>query len=157
VDKLPHQLGQLLLRRKAITETQLQEALSLQAEQPQPLGQALIALGYLDDRTLARTLRQQRWLRPCAACFAFMSPFSVCVAEPAETDSDFSAQWLEEANWHYVVDSEQASARNSADLLKLVAMTAWDVYQGEPEAGEMRYAVSQSGDNGYQLEMTLHF
>ena len=86
-----------------------------------------------------------------------MSPFSVCVAEPAETDSDFSAQWLEEANWHYVVDSEQASARNSADLLKLVAMTAWDVYQGEPEAGEMRYAVSQSGDNGYQLEMTLHF
>ena len=38
MDKLPHQLGQLLLRRKAITETQLQEALSLQAEQPQPLG-----------------------------------------------------------------------------------------------------------------------
>jgi len=157
LNQLPHQLGQLLLRRKAISESQLQEALVLQAQQPQPLGQALISLGYIDEHTLQRTLRQQRWLRPCAAFFALISPFSCCFAETPESEDDFSARWLEEAGWHYVVQPENVSARNSADLLKLAALTAWDVYQGEPKPGEIRYSVSQSADNAYQLEMTLHF
>ena len=157
MDKLPHQLGQLLLRRKAITEAQLQHALQLQASQPQPLGEALKTLGYIDDKTLMRTLRQQRWLRPTAACFAFMSPFSMCFAESPDDEPDFSTQWLQQAQWHYVVQPDQVSGHESADLLKLVVLPAWDVYLGEPEPGEMRYTISQAGDDGYQLQMTMHF
>jgi len=41
--------------------------------------------------------------------------------------------------------------------MKFVAMTAWDIYQGEPQAGEIRYSVSQTNNQGYNLELSMRF
>ena len=155
----PHRLGQLLLRRKAITEAQLQEALTLQQRAPQPLGQALMALGYVDEKILSRTLRQQRWLRPCAACFALIAPFSASYAAgSAEAEAEFSQEWLHESKWWPCGQPESVGDRqDSADVMKFLALTAWEVYQGSPQAGEIRYNLSNPAAKTYQLEFSLHF
>jgi len=159
MNHLPHQLGQLLLRRKAITATQLAEALQLQQRSSQglPLGQALITLGYLDEHTLQRTLRQQRWLRPCAACFVLMAPFSATYADDADGEPGFTQDWLESTHWYQGEQGYISDDSASADVLKFVAQTAWDIYQGEPLAGEVRYSVSNPQEHSYQLEMTIRF
>lgn len=155
---LPHQLGQLLLRRGAINEDQLQQALLLQQAEPQPLGRALIQLGFLDERTLARTLRQQRWLRPCAACFALVAPFSAAWASDATDESNPQQDWLENSGWYQTEDSDHIGQHNSSgDVVKFLAMTVWDIYQGSPEYGEVRFNLDQAGKQGYQLQMTMHF
>ena len=154
---LPHQLGQLLLRRGSINEQQLLQALALQAQEPQPIGQALISLGYLDEKTLKRTLRQQRWLRPCAACFAMIAPFSATYASPA-SDSDLPENWLQKSSWMIPTTQDHVGEdTRSVDLVKFAALTAWDIYQGTPEAGEMRFNLSQTSKGSYELQMTMHF
>lgn len=156
---LPYQIGQLLLRRGAISDSQLTQALALQAQETQPLGQALIKLGFIDEKTLKRVLREQKWLKPCAACFALVAPFSASWAAGTPADEQEVIQnWLDAGRWHQTTDTDYVNHQSAAlDVAKFVALTAWDIYQGEPEAGEMRFNLSQTGKSGYQLEMTMHF
>jgi len=156
MNELPHRLGQLLLQRQEITEQQLQQALSYQAQNPCQLGQALISLGFIDERTLRNVLRRQRWIKPCAACFALIAPFSMTWADE-DKEAAFSGDWLEASHWDLVDDDSVSAHSSSADLMKFVAMTAWDIYQGEPQAGEIRYSVSQTNNQGYNLELSMRF
>ncbi|WP_430460869.1 hypothetical protein ACQUQU_16835 [Thalassolituus sp. LLYu03] len=154
---LPHQLGQLLLRRGAITEAQLDQALVWQQAHPMPIGAALLQLGAIDQRTLDRALRQQKWLRPCAACFALIAPLSTAWAADQGDEGDVFHSWNDRVQWQ-LGESEHVSQHTaSVDLVKFVALTAWDIYQGAPETGEMRFNLSQTGKSAYQLEMTVHF
>ncbi|PHS65313.1 MAG: hypothetical protein COB09_06005 [Thalassobium sp.] len=156
MNEFPHRLGQLLLQRQEITEQQLQQALSYQAQNPCQLGQALISLGFIDERTLRNVLRRQRWIKPCAACFALIAPFSMTWADE-DKEAAFSGDWLEASHWDLVDDDSVSAHSSSADLMKFVAMTAWDIYQGEPQAGEIRYSVSQTNNQGYNLELSMRF
>jgi hypothetical protein len=52
-------LGELLLAHKAITETQLEAALELQANSGRRLGEILVEQGFVDDKTIAQCLAQQ--------------------------------------------------------------------------------------------------
>lgn len=61
-------LGELLVQAGAITEHQLAAALVEQGKWGKPLGMTLVAMGYLDEETLVRTLARQlglqvAWLR----------------------------------------------------------------------------------------------
>ncbi|KZY97646.1 hypothetical protein [Thalassolituus sp. UBA3500] len=149
-------LGQLLLNRRAITRKQLDDALQYQKEHAgAKLGEALIALGAIDEGVLKRVLRQQRWLRPCATCFALLSPMSVTYAYDPE-EHMLSAQ-DEAATYWYLQEEEQQSYSDSEQAMRVLS-TAYDLYKGEPEAGEWRYSLSETDSSkGYQVEVKVFF
>ena len=74
-----------------------------------------------------------------------------------DKEAAFSGDWLEASHWDLVDDDSVSAHSSSADLMKFVAMTAWDIYQGEPQAGEIRYSVSQTNNQGYNLELSMRF
>lgn len=53
-------LGEILLQNKLVTPDQLNEALEIQAKQPdRKLGEILIELGYINTEVLQNTLQNQ--------------------------------------------------------------------------------------------------
>lgn len=155
--QLPYRLGDLLVRRHLISNEQLSRALQQQARLGGKLGQVLVDLGYINARTLNRTLRKQRWLRPCAACFAFMAPFSQTYANEY-SEHDVYNSWSQSSSWDVSASQHIGQTDSSIDLMKLAAETAWDIYQGEPEKGEWRYSLTKAQESsGYSIEMRVHF
>lgn len=155
--ELPYRLGDLLVRRELITPGQLKQALQQQASSGQKLGQILVDLNFITPKTLTQALRKQRWLRPCAACFAFIAPFSATYANE-HSDHDVYHSWSQSSSWDASSHQHIGQAASSVDLMKVAAETAWDIYQGEPEKGEWRYSLSKTQENnGYNIEMTVHF
>jgi hypothetical protein len=55
------QLGQILLRRKAIAPDQLEEAIRQQNTYPLKLGEILIQKGWLAPQELQEALQEQNW------------------------------------------------------------------------------------------------
>ena len=149
-------LGQLLLNRRAITRKQLDAALQYQRDHAgAKLGEALIALGAIDEGLLKRVLRQQRWLRPCATCFALLSPMSVTYAYDPE--EHMLAAQDEAATYWYLQEEEQQSYSESEQAMRILS-TAYDLYKGEPQAGEWRYSLSETDNSkGYQVELKVFF
>ena len=150
-------LGQLLLNSRSITQRQLREALSYQKENACRLGEALIAMGAIDESLLRKVLRRQRWLRPCAACFALMSPFSVTYAYDPDQDLLADEAYEYTAQWQMMNPSTNNS--DDSQVTRLLG-TAMDVYMGAPERGEWRYNISRTRTNdsdGYQVEVRLFF
>jgi len=150
-------IGQLLLNRRAITRTQLEDALSYQQQNTGcRLGEALIAIGAIDESLLKRVLRQQRWLRPCAACVALLSPMSVTYAYDPE--EHMLATQDESATYWYLQPEEQQDKYSGSEQAMRILSTAYDLYQGEPEAGEWRYSLSETDSSrGYQVEVKVFF
>jgi len=152
---LKYRIGQLLLNRRAITRTQLQAAISYQQQTACRIGEALVAIGAIDESILKKVLRQQRWLRPCATCFALLSPFSATYAyDPEEhlwhsNHEEMSEYWMlrEEEPQHYETDEH---------AIRMLS-TALDLYYGEPKAGEVRYSLSETDNEGYQVEVRVFF
>jgi len=156
----PTRLGQILLARGDITEQQLEEALSLQATNGQPVGACLQQLGYISEKTLKKALRRQAWLKPCAACLTcLVAPFSLQCQASSFEDSEFSSDWIEQqdnySSWHSDLDVHLSSNQQSGlDFMKVAAEAAWDIYNGEPEAGEWQYSLSeQNGDFSVNMQM----
>ena len=148
-------LGDLLLDKQAITKKQLSAALAEQKRSACKLGEALIAIGAIDESLLKKTLKRQRWLRPCATCFALLSPFSMTYAyEPEEshwetTHEEFSGHWLLDTTNEHMTDGDKLTHALSAVM---------DLYQGPPENGEWRYSLSRTDNKeGYQVEVKLFF
>ena len=119
----PHlRLGDLLLDKQAITKKQLSAALAEQKRSACKLGEALIAIGAIDESLLKKTLKRQRWLRPCATCFALLSPFSMTYAyEPEEshwekTHEEFSGHWLLDTTNEHMTDGENLTNALAADI-----------------------------------------
>ena len=152
----PYRLGDLLIKQQLITPTQLQQALQQQAASGEKLGTILLHMGAISSAALSRTLSKQRWLRPCAACIALMSPMSACFA--SDVNDGGYHQWSQNNQWIEQSFERVSDRSSSIDLMKFAAETAWDIYQGEPEAGEWRYSLSQQqNSDGYSIEMTMHF
>jgi hypothetical protein len=149
--KIPTRLGQILLARSEINGQQLQQALEYQSHHRQPLGDCLLALGFIDQRVLDRALRRQSWLKPCAAWLTCMcAPFTLPTCFANETSLDpVNAQWSDKLH----LNSEQIA---SVDVLKIALQTAWEVYQGEAKSGEWRYGVSKQ-NSGYSVSLQMHF
>lgn len=148
-------LGQLLLKQQLIDRTQLHQALKCQRQSDQKLGEILVNLGFISQQTLKRTLSKQRWLRPCAACFALMSPFSDCFA--SDDPSADIQPWSQTSHWSDFAYERVGASSSSEDIMKFAAEAAWDIYQGEPQKGEWRYSLSLPQEDGYSLELTMRF
>ena len=157
----PTRLGQILLAREAINEHQLELALEYQSLHGEPVGRCLLALGFIDHKTLNRALRRQSWLKPCAACLTCLcAPFTFSPCFANESTEDFTNdQWTEQhdpySNWSddVYLSSEQLA---SVDVLRIAAETAWGIYQGVPESGEWQYGLSKQSE-GYTVSMQMHF
>lgn len=65
-------LGDLLLKSRLVSKTQLDHALFLQSQNHEPLGKILIREGYVSALSLYRKLIQQWVLRVTAACMALI-------------------------------------------------------------------------------------
>ena len=74
-------LGSILVSRQYISQAQLDEALVFQATNQVRLGEALLTLGFIDQKQLKRALRRQNWVRGAAAGVALvLAPFSPAFA-----------------------------------------------------------------------------
>ncbi|BFM38738.1 hypothetical protein [Synechocystis sp. LKSZ1] len=58
-----HSLGQILIRKKLISEYQLLEAVELQHSYRLKLGELLVRCGYIAPTQLEEALREQQWRR----------------------------------------------------------------------------------------------
>ena len=56
-------LGQILVKKKLISEDQLQEAVELQQSYRLKLGELLVRCGYIAPAQLDEALREQQWRR----------------------------------------------------------------------------------------------
>ncbi|ERT05622.1 hypothetical protein M595_4402 [Lyngbya aestuarii BL J] len=54
-------LGEILLKKKLISSTQLEQALNLQCLYSEKLGELLINKGWLQSHDLDQALREQHW------------------------------------------------------------------------------------------------
>ncbi|EAW36320.1 hypothetical protein [Lyngbya sp. PCC 8106] len=54
-------LGEILLKKKLISSTQLEQALNLQCLYSEKLGELLINKGWLQSHDLDKALREQYW------------------------------------------------------------------------------------------------
>ncbi|WP_196138748.1 hypothetical protein [Aliikangiella sp. G2MR2-5] len=85
-------LGDLLLKRRVISKGQLEIALAMQTSQGVRLGEALLALGYIDQDTLTKALRKQRWLRAVITFITLIiAPFSPAFASNQGNSGKVSA------------------------------------------------------------------
>lgn len=159
--KVPTRLGQILLAQQSITAKQLAHALDYQAQHAQPIGHCLLALGYIEQRVLNRALRRQSWLKPCAACLTCLCApftFSTCSADDS-LERDLHVDWIEQHDpYSHWAESTHLSSKNQSgmDFVKIVAEAAWGIYQGEPEAGDWQYSLSEQ-TAGYSVSMTMSF
>jgi len=156
--RLKHRIGQLLLNNRSITQRQLREALVYQQSHDCRIGEALIATGAIDEPLLRKVLRRQRWLRPCATCFALLSPFSYTYAIDPEQNQAVNYYANQTDQWD-LLHQWQSYSEDSPQVSRILS-TALDVYMGAPEKGEWRYAVSRTAandDEGYQVEVRWFF
>lgn len=157
----PTRLGQILLAQHAITKKQLTHALDYQALHGEPIGQCLIALGYIEQEVLDRALRRQSWLKPCAACLTCLCvpfTFTACYANE-NTENNFNIAWVEQQNpYNNWAKDSNLSANNQAgiDFVIAAAEAVWGIYQGEPKAGEWQYSLNPKS-TGYSISMQMHF
>ncbi len=78
---LKSRLGTILVNRKQITSAQLEQALAMQASQQIRVGEALVKLGFIDEKQLAKALTKQNWLRTATTSLALvLAPFSPAFA-----------------------------------------------------------------------------
>lgn len=56
-------LGQILMRKKLISLSQLEKAISLQSFTPKKLGELLIMQGLIQENELQQALKEQYWRR----------------------------------------------------------------------------------------------
>lgn len=54
-------LGEILLHRKLISASQLEQALNLQYSFPQKLGELLVSKGWIQPEDLNQALKEQYW------------------------------------------------------------------------------------------------
>lgn len=156
----PMRLGQILLGKGDITQQQLDQALNLQMQCGETIGFCLKELGFITEKTLGKALRRQRWLKPCAACLTcLVAPFSFQCQANEFHQSEFSNDWIEHQDsynsWDTDLDMRLSSNQQAGvDFLKVAAEAAWGIYQGEPEAGQWQYSLSENnGDVSVNMQV----
>lgn len=149
-------LGQLLLNAHAITSDELDAALRYKKEHSgTKLGEALIAIGALNEGLLNRTLRKQRWLRAATTFTALLSPLSLTYALDSE-DHTMSGHNTWATHWHLKQEDRKEHSENERAIR--ILSTAYDLYLRIPEAGKWRYGLSETeSGRGYQIDMTIFF
>lgn len=154
---IPHRLGQILLKQNKVSQAQLNDALELQAKSHQPLGEALISLGYLTQIELARALKKQNKLRTPAVCLAAMlAPLSLqATADDLVQDNFYNTT---DATQNYQHLNQEATAQ---DWLKTAAKAVWSMYQqdlGLQKDSTLSYSISHNEQvDSYNIELSFRY
>jgi len=161
-----YRLGSLLIRKGLIQPEQLDTALAYQRDQSVPLGQALIALGYVSQRQINRALRKQSRIRLCAAVVAFvMAPFNWCHASEDDLEHLPEYQYTQVHDQLYFdTDSEFGNApqQGELDLLEVTTAAAWYLYQGDASLDKMsdipvKLNIATVKGSDFKLQLSIEF
>ncbi|MCP5325946.1 MAG: hypothetical protein H7A09_06420 [Oceanospirillaceae bacterium] len=158
-----YRLGTLLICKGYITEDQLDAALAFQLRSGKPLGESLIELGFISEKTLHRNLKRQDYLRLCAACMAcVMAPLQFCMAEGIEDLPEYA--YTQVADAQFALDNgisvSGIDMTAGVNLAALASSTAWYLYQGGSVAHLDNLPVKmqlQPASEGYQLNLNVSF
>ena len=167
--KPSYRLGDLLIKRGAITQDQLDEALIYQQQHQLTLGKALVSLGYINKSKVRRTLIKQHWLRKIAAVTALvMAPLSFCHGNNEELEQlpEYAHTQVAQSPCPFeTTQSDYGFDTSEIDLGLVQAATAalWYVSQGGIDNGELadvpvQLNLSSEGfESGVSLSLSVKF
>ncbi|MCR9066991.1 MAG: hypothetical protein NXI00_23695 [Cytophagales bacterium] len=162
----PARLGHILLKRKVITEQQLDTALAYQARRAMPLGEALVELGLASNYQIARALRKQSRLRLWATLTALIiGPATVCQAQQRiEHLPEYELTQVADAFYPNKTDFDgYSSGTDSVDLMKVASATTWFLAQGgvnqdfEIQEVPMTMNLTTDSDDSYKVNVSIKF
>ncbi len=162
----PYRLGSLLVRKRFISQLQLDSALIHQQKTGMQLGEALVDLNILTHKQIQSGLRKQSRIRLYAACITFfMAPVSWCQAS-SEIES------LPEYSYTQVADHHTSQADNSdysikpcaagLNLMSVATGVAWYMYQGGMQGSQfkdvpVKLNLAATKSNTYSLQVSVSF
>lgn len=158
-----YRLGSLLICKGYINEDQLDAALAYQLRSGKQLGESLVELGYISEKTLNRNLKRQDYLRLCAACVAcIMSPIQLCMADKIEERVEYALTQVADAQYAFDegIDVTGIDVTPGMNIASLASGAAWYLYQGGSATHFDNIPVKmhlQSGHEGYRLNLTVSF
>lgn len=158
-----YRLGTLLICKGYITEDQLDAALAHQIRCGKPLGESLIELGFISEKTLHRNLKRQDYLRLCAACMAcVMAPLQFCMADGIEDLPEYA--YTQVADTQFALDTNITVSgidiTPEVNIAALASSAAWYLYQGGSVVHLDNLPVKmrlQPASQGYQLNINVSF
>jgi hypothetical protein len=119
------QLGRLLVSRKLITESQLDEAVRLQQSSGARLGEILVEQGWVTQKQIAGALRKQTSIRLVALVVAtLMMPFQTARASDVSTSvSDLYSPAQHELISNFEIQAAMPGNLNNPDLGDVAKVT----------------------------------
>lgn len=162
-----YRLGSLLINKGLIQSSQLDEALAYQRKhEGMPLGAALVALGHVSDKQIAKALRKQSRIRIYAAFVAFlMAPFNWCHADDDDIEHLPEYQYTQVHDQLYFDDASDYSQKlgqGSLDLLQVTSSAAWYLYHGDASIEKMKdipvkLNIASVKGSEFKLQLSIEF
>ncbi|EAT13079.1 hypothetical protein HF888_00490 [Bermanella marisrubri] len=162
----PVRLGHILIKRRVISEQQLDAALTYQLRHGMALGEALVELGMASNYQVARALRKQSRLRFVAALTAlFVGPFTMCQAQQkVEHLPEYELTKVADTFYPNPTDFDgYSNSGDSVDLLKVASATTSFLAQGginqdfEIKEVPMSMNLSTDSNNSYKVNVSIKF
>jgi len=163
----PYRLGALLVRKRFINQTQLDQALQHQQQTGLQLGEALIDLHILNERQIQSALRKQSRIRLYAACVTFlMAPVSWCQASSEiESLPEYSYTQVADQQFSHDSDSDYSvrpCASADLNLMSVATGVAWYMYQGGMEDNQfkdvpVKINLAANKNNSYSVQVSVSF
>ena len=163
----PYRLGALLIKKKVITQQQLDTALHYQLQhQGMQLGQVLIELGTVNEKQISKALHKQNRIRLYATAIAFMvAPFQVCNASSEiESLPEYSyTQVADQQYSHDELDDFSVDVKSTnLDMLEVTTAAAWYLYKGglaNSQFNEMPFKVklASADKDTYTVNLSISF
>ena len=165
----PYRLGALLMQKQLINQQQLDRALIHQQQyKGTPLGQALISLGFVNQRQITKALHKQSRIRLYAACATFfMAPFSWCHASNSGIESLPQYSYTQVADQQF---SDEADFSNFAidqssgnlNIAEITTAAAWYLYRGGMDNYKLndvpvKLNLSTDKHHTYKLQLSMSF
>jgi hypothetical protein len=162
----PYRLGSLLVRKRFISQSQLDSALIHQHTSGLQLGESLVDLNILTQKQINSALRKQSRIRLYAACITFlMAPVSWCQAS-SEIESLPEYSYTQVADQHINHnDYNDYSVKPCAAGLNLMSVAtgvAWYMYQGGMEGNQfkdvpVKVNLAAAKNNAYSVQISVSF
>lgn len=164
---IQYRLGSLLINKGLIQASQLDDALAYQRDHTgMPLGVALVALGHVSEKQIAKALRKQSRVRIYAAFVAFlMAPFNWCHAGDDDIEHLPEYEYTQVHDQLYFDDESDYSQnlnQGSLDLLQVTTSAAWYLYQGDASIEKMKEIpvklnIASVKGRDFKLQLSVEF
>jgi hypothetical protein len=152
-------LGTLLVNKGAISDEQLEQALTYQQGKDLKLGEALIELGLIELKQLDKALCRQRWSRSLVASVMMIAtPVCPVLASENSDDTQFNASSTVSITSDNYFQHNQTNEPKDKFLLGLAHKVSFSsgIEIGLGQANEMNNArFNRTAENNYIPQITL--